>query len=197
MKLARRTITAAAVSAVTLAAVLTGCSSESTESTDASASGSECVDATLPNATADEIVDVLRPQPTGEEDETYRQLVAQFEAGRAAEVERVQSSSVFAGVPEGGDAAFVTSVCGQPRWDAATTADGVEVPSVRGQRAAIASAGHTFCDTYEQLLPSAESTEAWSDWSGYVEMMTRGDDSEDAKLLYSSALENICPQFAG
>ncbi|MFD1814309.1 hypothetical protein [Rhodococcus gannanensis] len=193
MKLARRTITAAAVSAVALAAVLTGCSSEST---DTATSGSECVDATLPNATADEIVDVLRPQPAGEEDDAYRQLVTQFEAARAAEVERVQSSSVFTGVPEGGDAAFVTAVCGQARWDSATTADGVEVASVRGQRAVIASAGHTFCDTYEQLLPSAESTEAWSDWPGYVEMMTRGDDSDDAKQLYASALENICPQFA-
>ncbi|CRK54216.1 conserved exported hypothetical protein [Rhodococcus sp. RD6.2] len=192
MKLARRTVPAVVLAAAALAAALTGCSSESADA----AASTECVDATLPNATAEEIVDVLRPQPAGEEDETYRQLVAQFDQNRSAEIERVKSSSVFTATPEGGDAAFAAAVCGQARWDAATTPDGVDVPSVRGQRAAIASAGQTFCYTFEQLRPSAESTGAWSDWPGYVEMMTRGDDSADAKQLYSAALENVCPQFA-
>ncbi|MFD4292728.1 hypothetical protein ACFWPA_07845 [Rhodococcus sp. NPDC058505] len=189
MKLARR-ITPAVL--LVAAAVLTGCSSPSEADT---AADTGCVDVGLPNATAEELVDVLRPQPAGEPDDAYRQLAAQFEESRDARIAQVQSGAVFTAIPEGGDAAFVKAVCGQSRWDATTTPDGTEVPSQRSQRAAIVAAGHSFCETYEHLRPSAVSTDAWSDWNGYVEMMTRGDDSAEAKQLYSSALENLCPQF--
>lgn len=192
MNLARRI--APAILLVT-AAVLTGCSSGSGSGTEAAADGG-CVDASLPNATAEEIVDVLRPQAAGEPDNAFRQLTAQFEQTRDAQIERVQASSVFAAVPENGDAGFVEAVCGQSRWDETTAPGGTAVPSPRTQRAAIVAAGHSFCETYEHLRPSAVSTEAWTDWTGYVEMMTRGDDSADARALYAAAVTNICPQFA-
>ncbi|MGW0174947.1 hypothetical protein ACWDUM_14015 [Rhodococcus sp. NPDC003322] len=189
MNLARRIAPAVLLVA---AAVLTGCSS--TSEADAAAD-STCVDASQPNATAEELIDVLRPQPVGEPDDTYRQLAAMFDESRTAQIERMQASSVFTAVPEGGDAEFAKAVCGQSRWDDHTSADGTSTPGLRTQRAAIVSTGHTFCDTYEQLRPSAVSTDAWSDWNGYVEMMSRGDDSEGTRQLADAALEYLCPQF--
>ncbi|MFF0814254.1 hypothetical protein ACFYVR_03705 [Rhodococcus sp. NPDC003318] len=193
MNLARRFAPAVLLVAV---AAATACSSSSAAETAAGESSAErCVDAGLPNATAEELVDVLRPQPAGEPDDAYRKLAAQFEESRAAQVARVEAGGVFAAVPDGGDAAFAEAVCGAARWDAATTPDGINLPEVRTQRAFLAAAGHTFCDTYEQLRPSAEATGAWSDWSGYVAMMTRGDDNDDARQMYAAALDHICPQF--
>lgn len=191
MNLARRL----APAVLLVAAAATACSSTSDADATSADSAAQCVDATLPNATADELVDVLRPVPAGEPDDTYRTLAARFDASRADQIARVEASVVFTAVPDGGDAAFATAVCGQSRWDATTTPEGVEIPTARSQRAFLAAAGHTYCDTYEQLRPSAESTGAWSDWPGYVEMMTRGDDNDDARQIYAAALEHICPQF--
>ena len=140
-------------------------------------------------------MDSARPQPAGEPDDMYRSLAAQFEETRTAQVEKVAASAVFTAVPEGGDAEFAKAVCGQSRWGDRTAADGATLPALRSQRAVIVATGHTFCDTYEQLKPSAVATDAWSDWNGYVEMMSRGDDSADTRQLADAALANICPQF--
>lgn len=189
MNLARRIAPAVLLVA---AAVLTGCSSTSEAG---AAADTGCVDATLPNATAEEIVDAARPQPAGDPDDVYRRLAAQFEESRAAQVQHVAASSVFTSVPEGGDAEFAKAVCGQSRWADRTAADGATMPGLRAQRAAIVSTGHTFCDTYEQLKPSAVATDAWSDWNGYVEMMARGDDSDGTRQIADAALAHVCPQF--
>lgn len=193
MNLARRFAPALLLGPVLLAtAALTGCSSDS--GSDAAPS-TDCVDATLPNATAEEIVDSARPQPAGDPDDMYRTLVAQFEETRSAQIQKVSTSAVFTAVPEGGDAAFAKAVCGQSRWNDRTAADGSPMPGLRSQRAVIVSTGHTFCDTYEQLKPSAVATGAWTDWNGYVEMMARGDDGADTQQLADAARANICPQL--
>ncbi|TQF67092.1 hypothetical protein FK531_16075 [Rhodococcus spelaei] len=181
------------------AAAVVGCSS-SAQADDSASGARDCVDASLPNASAEELVDVLKPQPSGPggADDTFRQLATQFDQGRDAQVARVRDSAVFKAVPTGGDAAFAKAVCSQSRWDDVVAPDGSTLATARSQRGALVAAGHNYCDAFEQLRPSATSTGAWSDWSGYVAMMTKGDPSAaaDAQQVYAAALANICPQFA-
>ncbi|MFE3290892.1 hypothetical protein [Rhodococcus sp. NPDC059234] len=180
------------------ATAVVGCSS-SAQADDSAAGARDCVDASLPNASAEELVDVLKPQPSGPggADDTFRELAAQFDQGRDAQVARVRESSVFKAVPADGDAAFTKAVCAQARWDDVVSPDGTVLATARTQRGAIVAAGHNYCDTYEQLRPSAASSGAWSDWSGYVAMMTKGDPAaaEAGRQVYDAALANICPQF--
>ncbi|MFC4603063.1 hypothetical protein [Rhodococcus kronopolitis] len=201
MKIARRAASLAATVAV-VGVALVGCSADADTSDQAgggsSGGATTCVDATLPNATAEELVDVLRPVQVGDADDEFTSLMAQFEEGRAAQVARMQDGEVFKAVPADGDAAFAKSVCAQSRWDDVVNDQGETLASPRSQRAAVVATGHTYCDSFAQLKPSAASTGAWSDWAGYVDMMTQGatDGADDGRQTYAAALTNICPQFA-
>lgn len=198
MKIARRACTFAATVAVVGVAIV-GCSSDSEPAANATAGGTTtCADATAANASAEELVDVLRPVQVADADDEYRSLLAQFEAGRADQVARLEASEAFRAVPAGGDAEFVKAVCSQSRWDDVVDADGKAVSSPRSQRAAIAATGHTYCDAFAQLQPSAAASGAWTDWSGYVDMMTQGgmEGTDEARLTYEAARKNLCPQFS-
>jgi hypothetical protein len=194
-----------------LAAVLLGgCSAASSEP--ASADAAECVDATLPNATAEELVDVLRPRGDGTTDSAEQNLVDQFAASRPAQIERVGQSTVFRNVPEGGDAGYAGAVCADSRWDDITA--GAITLSPRAERAAIVSAGHGYCEAYEQMLPAAVSTGSWDDWAGYTVALIGARQSaldaakaagrdfsaeqqalEEETRAYDAARQHICPQF--
>ncbi|WP_027499303.1 hypothetical protein [Rhodococcus sp. UNC363MFTsu5.1] len=192
------------------AVLLGGCSAASSEP--ASADGAACVDATLPNATAEELVDVLRPRGDGTADSVEQNLADQFAAARPAQIERVEQSAVFKNVPEDGDAGFAGAVCADSRWDDITA--GAVTLSPRAERAAIVSAGHGYCDAYEQMLPAAVSTGSWKDWAGFTVSMVgarqsaldaakaAGRDStteqqalEEETRALEAARQHICPQF--
>ncbi|MGW6377817.1 hypothetical protein ACWFRB_17325 [Rhodococcus sp. NPDC055112] len=192
------------------AVLLGGCSAASSEP--GSADAAACVDATLPNATAEELVDVLRPRGDGTADSVEQNLVDQFVAARPAQIERVEQSAVFKNVPEDGDAGFAGAVCADSRWDDITA--GAITLNPRAERGAIVSAGHGYCEAYEQMLPAAVSTDSWDDWAGYTVALIGARQSaldaakaagrdfsaeqqalEEETRAYDAARQHICPQF--